>query len=160
MLAREAKDRRRVLLLICDGKDSGSETRLEDVVTDAQQQNVLIYALTFSRYASPFTMRANELPPSDGLNLLAIFTEIGRAAKTSSADSLAKYTGGRRASFLKQSGLEKALSDIADEVHSQYLLSFTAPAGSSGQFHPIAVSVPSRPDAVVRARPGYWQVAE
>lgn len=146
-----------MLLLICDGKDSGSETKLEDLVTEAQRENVLVYALTFSRYASPFTMRVNELPQTSGFNLLAIFTEIGRAAKTSSADSLAKYTGGRRASFLKQSGLEEAINSISAEIHSQYLLSFTAPADAGADFHRISVTVPSRPDAAIRARPGYWQ---
>ena len=72
------------------------------------------------------------------------------------AESLTSYTGGRRYFFVKQNALEKAVSAIGEELHSQYLLSFTPAPESRTAYRSITVQVPSRPDAVVRSRPGYW----
>ena len=66
-----------------------------------------------------------------------------------------KWTGGREYGFLSQGGLERAVSPIGDEVHSQYLLSYRLPANATGGYHELRVEV-ARPDLEVRTRPGYW----
>jgi hypothetical protein len=52
--------------------------------------------------------------------------------------------------------LEAALSRMGEEIHSQYLLSFVPAESKNTGFHHIEVKVPKFPDAVVRAKPGYW----
>ncbi len=158
LLAARPPERRRVLLLISETRDRGSRTKLEDVITQAQQENVAIYPLTYSPYTTAFTAKAGTTPPPDwaGINIIAIFSEIGRLAKANAAEAFAKYTGGERLSFTRQKALEQAVARIGEELHSQYLLSFVAAPEAVGTFHAIAVSVPGRPGAKVRTRPGYW----
>ena len=131
LLSRRPPNHRRVILLIGETRDRSSETRLVDAVSLAQQENVMIYPLSYSAYLTPFTARAGTLPAAGGpggVNLLAIFTEIARMGKENAAEAFSKYTGGRHLSFLEQRGLEQAVSRIGEELHSQYFLSFTPPA--------------------------------
>jgi hypothetical protein len=58
--------------------------------------------------------------------------------------------------FLTLASLEKAISRAGEEIHSQYLLSFTPTSSAKESFHQIQVAIPSHPDAVIRVRPGYW----
>ena len=162
MLRQRPPNRRRVILLIGETRDRSSETRLVDAMSLAEQENVMIYPLSYSAYLTPFTARAGTLPASGGsggVNLLAIFTEIARMGKENAAEAFSKYTGGRHLSFLKQRGLEEAVTRIGEELHSQYFLSFTPPAEKKSEFHEIRVEVRGRPELAVRTRPGYWMTA-
>jgi VWFA-related protein len=69
---------------------------------------------------------------------------------------LAVGTGGDKYKPLPSEGLQKAIADIGEDLHSQYLLTY-APnnLNSSGIFHEIRVQVPYG-GATVRARPGYF----
>lgn len=156
MLAARPTNRRRVLLLIGETRDRSSTSKLEDAVTLAQQENVTVYVLSYSAFLTPFTAKPGAIPNSGAFDLLAVFREIARLAKTNAAEAFPKYTGGSHLSFLKQKGLERAISRIGEELHSQYLLSFTSSAQPGDQFHSIEVRVKNRPDVAVRTRPGYW----
>jgi VWFA-related protein len=156
MLAAQPANRRRVLLLIGETRDRSSKAKLQDAVTLAQQENVSIYVLSYSAFLTPFTAKPGAIPTSGDFNLLAVFYEIARLATTNAAEAFSKYTGGGHLSFLKQKGLEQAISRIGEELHSQYLLSFISSASPGDQFHSIQVTVKNRPDVVVRTRPGYW----
>ena len=154
---------RRVLIVIGESKDRGSSAKLEEAITKAQAANVTIYPVNYSAYATPFTSKGDERFASGqrvydsgaGLNLLSIFAEIGRLGAQNAAEELSKYTGGERLSFAKLSGLEKVIAKVGDDLHTQYLLSFS-PAESTGPtYHQITVNVKNR-DALIRARPGYW----
>ena len=148
-------DARRVLLIVGESKDLGSQTKLSDAVTALQRENVLVYALTYSRFLSPWTVKHHEVPKSGPMNLLAMFAEIGRAAKEKTAEVLADASGGRSLGFLRNHGLEAALSAIGEELQNQYLLSFS-PADTVDEYHHLEIRVPSRRDAKVRTRSGYW----
>ena len=106
---------------------------------------------------TPFTTKASELGPLEGGGgLLAIFTEIGRLAKTNIGSALAEYTGGRHVSFATLRSLENDLAAIGKEVHSQYLLTFTPPDEPVAIYHRIEVKIANHSEAIVRTRPGYW----
>ena len=158
MLAARSAERRRVLLVFSEARDRSSKSKLEDVVTRAEQQNVTIYPVTYSAYWTAFTAKPGTTPPpsSYGIDIIAIIKEIGQLAKTNSALAFSKYTGGRQLSFLKQKSLEEAVTRIGEELHSQYLLSFPAGATDDALFHRIEVTLPGRADLTVRTRPGYW----
>ncbi len=158
LLAARPADRRRVLLVVGESRDRSSETSLQDAVTLAQRENVTVYTLTWSAMLTPFTAKPGTAPPAGdgGMNLLAIFTEIARLGAQNAAEVLAGYTGGRHLSFLKQKALETAVARIGEELHSQYLLSFSPALSADEEYHRIQVRVVNRPELVVRSRPGYW----
>ena len=156
LLSSRPPDRRRVLLLIGETRDRGSKFKLEEAVTLTERENVAVYALTYSAMAIAFTARPWTTPQGVGPDLIAVFREIARLGKTKAAFAFTEFTGGAHLSFLKQRGLETAVSRIGEELHAQYLLSFPAPAEPAAQFHTIQVRIRNRPELTVRTRPGYW----
>lgn len=165
------KDNRKVVFVIGETKDRGSKMPLEQAISRAQRENVTVYFLTYSRMLTPFTStdwgpicdehheNCHPREPEGGdTNLMAIFGEMRKLAKTNVAEAFAKYTGGRRVSFLKQKGLEDVIESLGEEIHNQYLISFTPPHSAPEEFHRIRVTVRGRPDLVVRTRAGYWPV--
>ena len=147
---------RRVILLISEARDRSSKISLAEALTLAQRDNVSIYTVTYSPFLSAWAVKQHEVPPPRGMDLTAIFRELHQSSKQNAAESFARYTGGRHLAFLKLKGLEDTINAIGEELHSQYLLSFAPPAESKAEYHAIEVFVPGRPDAVIRARPGYW----
>ena len=155
---------RRVLVVIGEAKDRGSQAKLEEAITKAQAANVTIYPVTYSVYSTSFTSRGDErfagtdkrvYQQGGGLDLLAVFGEIGRMGAQNAGEALAKYTGGERVSFTKLVGLEKVIAKVGEDLHSQYLLSFLADGAATKSYHELQVRV-GRSGASVRARPGYW----
>lgn len=153
-LAQRAPTRRRALLILGEAKDHGSETSLLRAAELAQAADVQIHPVTYSRVATAFTTR--EQIRGGGFDLLAGLRELSRLGSANSAAELARMTGGLAESFTRQSGLERALSRISEELHQQYVLSFVPAADTPGQFRTIRVEVPSYPLATLRHRPGYW----
>ncbi|MDW8355445.1 MAG: VWA domain-containing protein [Bryobacterales bacterium] len=197
MLSRRPSNRRRVLLLISETRDVGSEGRLRDAITDAQLHNVLIYTVNVPHVVTLFTSKpqpprpdpypptARPLPPNvpptpetvratlgtEGRsgNLIPLFIEIFRQVKgifvSNPAEVFTKYTGGREYSFTTQRDLERALGRIGEELHSQYIISYTPNNKMEAGFHEIEVQVLEgstgriRKDLKVLTRPGYWLAA-
>jgi VWFA-related protein len=161
LLSTRGQSRRRVLLIIGESRDRGSETKLTEVVTRAQQANVQAYPVTFSAYATAFSAKPGRYrtdPTQAGVNLVAIFSEIARLGKENAAEAFAKFTGGERFSFTRQRGLDDAITRIGEDLHSQYLISFTPGGAGPDEYHAIEVRVKGRPELRVRTRPGYWLV--
>jgi VWFA-related protein len=186
MLTKRPRDRRRVLLLIAEKRDKGSELRLREALTSAQFANVAIYSLDISTVVAALTdkgmpPRPPPIPPEaiympgggtatpttvdqnyyNG-NYIPVFVDIFKATKSlfvdDTLDVFTRYTGGREYSFIGEKSLEKAVDGISEELHSQYLLSYSPNNPDEGGFHDIKVTV-NRPKLEVRTRPGYWVAA-
>ena len=183
MLKNRPPDRRRVLLLIAEKRDRGSELRLREALTESQFANVSIYSLDISTIVAALTdkgipPRPPSIPaeaqhmPGGGAstptaieqnyymgNYIPVFVDIFKAVKSvfvdDTLDVFTRFTGGREYSFVGERSLEKAISGISDELHSQYLLSYSPNDQTAGGFHEIKVIV-NRPNLEVRTRPGYW----
>jgi hypothetical protein len=81
-------------------------------------------------------------------------TKLLKAASGGDAISvLTTELGGRNVPFRKIRDFESGLSSIAEELHTEYVLSYTPNQDSPGH-HSIRVEV-NRAGASVRARPGY-----
>ncbi|HTB18549.1 MAG TPA: VWA domain-containing protein [Bryobacteraceae bacterium] len=186
MLKNRPQDRRRVLLLIAEKRDRGSELRLREALTEAQFANVSIYSLDISTIVAALTdkgipPRPPSIPPEathlpGGYsatpttidqnyymgNYIPVFVDIFKAVKSvfvdDTLDVFTRFTGGREYSFVGEKSLEKAIAGISDELHSQYLLSYSPNNQTEGGFHEIRVVV-NRPKLEVRTRPGYWVAA-
>ncbi len=146
---------RRAVLLISETRDRGSKARLTDVATLLQRLGVTVYALPYSAYLTPFTIRPEEYEPTGG-GLLGVFTELGRLGKQNTVEALTSLTGGTVVTFETKNKLERNLMKIAADLHSRYLLSFVPEQTTQPEFHPITISVRNHPGAKVRFRPGYW----
>jgi VWFA-related protein len=151
---RERKGRR-IVVIVSESRDRGSKTKLVDAVQAVQRADVLVYAAKYSAYTTPFTAKPEDLPPPDGPNLLAVFTELGRMGKKNTVEALTQATGGNVLPFLTQNSLEKAIEKLGEEVHSQYLLSFTPESKEAG-FHRIEVQLAGHGNVRVRWRQAYW----
>lgn len=148
---------RRIMLILGESRDRGSKTKLDKAVEAAQRAGVAMYPITYSAQATAWVSKPSDAPPlPEGPDYLGAFTELGRLATTNAAEVFARSTGGRHLSFTRLGGLEESITKLGEEVHSEYLLSFVPMESKNHGYHRIAVKVPSHPDAIVRARPGYW----
>lgn len=185
LLEQRPPERRRIILMIAEKRDRGSEAKLPEVVARVQRLNAAVYWLTYSPFLEPFTAKAKtaeDLKPEDerikiqqcvvcpapdhtpeppdlgpGGYLYAL-GELFRLQRPDLAQLFTTTTGGRTLSFLKKNALEEAIQLVSEEVHRQYVLSFEPKGGAAGQFHTIRVVVKDRPELTVRTRAGYWNV--
>jgi len=188
MLRNKPKDRRRVVLLIAETRDRGSEIKAREVLLEAQFKDVIVYTVNISRFMSTWTRKNPDIPRPPAIpaaaghggmvgggamnpntqmqnsgyangNVMPAFLEIFRQAKAlfidNPAEAYTKFTGGREYGFLNEGGLERAISNLGNELHSQYLLSYRVPQDAEGGYHDIEVKV-MRSDLDIRARHGYW----
>lgn len=174
---------RRVLFVISESRDRGSETSLESVLMAAQASGVTIYALTYSAFKTAFTVKPSDRdssrpvekaplpskhpqtsptyaniplpPPEQRLDILGGVNEILRLGKTNTTKVLASSTGGTTISFNRQSSLENAIEKLGTELHTQYVLSFVPEVPVPG-YHELAVRIARSGDFRIRTRPGYW----
>jgi VWFA-related protein len=182
LLRNRPANRRRILMLIGESRDNGSEIHVRDVLTEAEFGNVVIYSVDMSHLlaalsSKPEPPRPNPIPPQarnlpGGVigtpttdsqqnmgNWIPALKEIFIATKaifiSNPLEIYTRYSGGREYSYKTQRGLEQAISDIGEELHSQYLLTYPLAADAEGGFHEIEVRV-LKPDLKVRTRNGYW----
>ena len=196
MLRTRPANRRRIVLLISETRDYGSEGRARDALIAAQVYNVSVYSVDISRFlttllAKQQPQRPNPLPPAArplpsgvpatpttvqqtfGSNggraefvplMVELFKDVKAVFKDNPVELFTKGTGGTEYGFTRQRGLEEAISRIGEELHSQYLISYTPNNKEEGGFHEITVDVVATNalgrDIQVHTRPGYWLAAK
>ncbi len=192
MLRNRPINRRRVLLLISETQDKGSEGRLREAVLAAEVNNIIIYSINLNRLVNKLAKKMDapplsHLPPGTrpipgGGAMTATnvdqLTNYGGATNTvipliqelyvqvkgiifqNPLEVLTKQTGGREYSFLSQRDMEEVVSRLGEEVHSQYLLSYSPNEAVKGQggWHDTKVQVTRGHKP--RTRPGYWVAAQ
>ena len=148
---KEVEDRRKVILVFSDGKDSGPLSFRRryvsqgEVIDRARDEDVMIYAIGMR------SRSARAMPPGIGQGglraaLLADLPDPGLAR-------LAEETGGGYTEIRYGQDLGAAFAAVADELHTQYLLAF-APPKRDGKVHDIDVKVDQR-GLKPRARKSY-----
>jgi VWFA-related protein len=183
MLERRPAGRRRIVLVVAEKRERGSEAKLADVAAQAQRLNVAVYWLTFSPFLEPYTVRPkrmedlkpeaerlkmpkcagcekpDERPAPPDLGPGGFIYALGELARMNKPDLSALFprvTGGRASGFLTKGALEKTIQLVGEEVHRQYILTFEPKGGEAGTFHSIRVAVKDRPELQARTREGYW----
>jgi VWFA-related protein len=163
MLSARPGDRRRVLIVISESRDRGSESDLSQTITAAMKEGIAVYAATFSAQKTAWTVKGGELPPPSGgggsIPIIPIFIELGRLATTNAADAMARATGGEHLSFTTLRGLEHVIAGIGEELHSQYMLSFYPQGSTSAEYRELTVRIHDHPEFRLTSRPGYWAPA-
>jgi VWFA-related protein len=183
MLRSAPRDRRRVVLVVAEKWDKGSHASLREAVLEAQLRNVTVYSLNVSTAVAELTSEpkpqrpppvpttAQILPSNAPLTPTTISQNyyLGNwapvvangiyAVKDQFSDNtlevFTRSTGGEGYSFHGQRSLDKALQSLTEDLHTQYVLSYSPNNLNQGGFHEIRVDV-KRPGLVVRTRPGYW----
>ena len=182
MLRNRPAVRRRILVLVGENRDKGSEIKVREVLTAAEFANVVIYSVNVSQLVAALTVQAQPNRPdpipaeahhySAGTvgtptlqtqmemgNWIPAFRDIFLAAKgifiPDPLDVYTRYTGGREFSFKTQKALEHDIAGLGEELHSQYMLTYRPNTENEAGFHQIIVTV-LKPDLAVRTRNGYW----
>ena len=184
-LAANLPESQLVIVIMSEATDVGSEVRLNAVVQRAQLYNIAIYSVGIPTTLAELEARAKDVRhqitpggifPQPGMpgtvqiqptedirygygnlmnfNLWAlknIKDQItGHALQTAAAG-----TGGRHIATFGPTSMEKAVDEIAGELHSQYSLTYEPKGTKETGYHRIRVNV-KRKDLKVRARPGYY----
>jgi VWFA-related protein len=124
---------RKAMIILTDGVDEGSQSRLRDALEAAQKADVICYVLLM-------------FDPRYGSDL-------------SDMSHLAEQTGGRAISVGNPDKLGKAFQELSNELRSQYSLGYT-PSNEKhdGTFRKIEVK--SRDGYRIQARKGYYAPAD
>lgn len=94
-------------------------------------------------------------PPERRVDILGGLDELIRLGRTNTTEALVTQTGGATFPFTRQRGPENAIEKLGEELHTQYLLTFTPESPAPG-YHRLEVRVAGRADCRIRARLGYW----
>jgi len=181
----ERPGHRRVMLILSEATDVGSETQLGAVLRQAQLSNVTIYSVGLSTTRAELQSKPKDtrphvtppgtfgLPPQPGTpqtpdteaerygsgNLLALAVWAVQHIKDKISDHAlevaATATGGAHLATFKDRSIEKAIDEVGGELHAQYSVSYTPTGTNDFGYHEIKVQV--IPSGLkVRARPGYY----
>ncbi|HXN93599.1 MAG TPA: VWA domain-containing protein [Candidatus Acidoferrales bacterium] len=168
--------RRRVLMILSEATDAGSEAKLGEVLRQAQLANVTIYSVGLSTtraelQAKPKDTRPQITPPGTfpmpappgtvqtptseenrygNIDLMAAAVwavqHIHDQVKDHALEVAATATGGTHLSTFKDRSIEKAIDEIGGELHSQYTISYTPTGSDAAGYHEIKVNI-ARKDA-------------
>ncbi|MFZ0419245.1 MAG: VWA domain-containing protein [Candidatus Sulfotelmatobacter sp.] len=160
MLEKVPRERQRVLLLISETRDHGSQAKVEDVVAEIGQSSTAVYALAFSPSRSNIldTMRGNnmnEMHPSP--DLLAPLIMAAQAMRKNMPKAIASMTGGEYEMFATGKNFDLRMIDFSNHLHSRYLLSIEPKSPHAG-LHQLRVSLRNQGDRTVLARSSYWAI--
>jgi VWFA-related protein len=130
----------KALILLTDGQDQGSRTRIGEAITAAQKSNVLVYVILIADVAS--------------------YTNQGLGYSGHSAmKKMAEETGGRLIDVGNNGKkLEAAFQQIEEELRTQYVASYTPTnAKPDGSFRKLSVECGD--GMKVQVRRGYYALA-
>jgi VWFA-related protein len=134
---------RKILVLLTDGGEQGSQETLKSATEAAQKANTIIYVILIADRG--------------------FYSGGGFGIYTGDADMerLAKDTGGRVINVGNNGKkLEEAFDQIQDELRTQYLASYTStnPKVDDGTFRTLNLTC--QPNQKVQARKGYYAMAD
>jgi VWFA-related protein len=163
--------RRRVLMILSEATDAGSEAKLGEALRQAQLANVTIYSVGLSTTRAELQAQPKDtrpkitppgtfpLPPQPGvpqtptseenrygnIDLMAAAVwavqHIHDQVKDHALEVAATATGGAHLATFKDRSIEKAIDEIGGELHSQYTISYTPTGSDATGYHEIRVNV-------------------
>lgn len=178
--------RRRVIVALAEATDTGSDTRLGDVLREAQLANITIYSVGLSSTAAA-VRGPQRAAPSPQITPPGTFgqTPIPGAPQTPSTEDQRNGAGDILGAViwaiqhatepLRQNALEmtaagtgglyqspvrdRSIENAIDQIGAELHAQYTLsyrPSATESGFHEIKVIVVSRPGSQVRTRPGYY----
>lgn len=127
---------RRIMVVISDGDDNASRTTFDEALDVAQRNDVVIYTISTNSTAN---FGADRQERGDRL-----------------LENLAESTGGRAFYPLELEDLVETLDGIADELRSQYEITYVSNnTARDGTYREIELRTPRNGDLHINARSGY-----
>jgi VWFA-related protein len=175
----------RVLVVIGESSDSGSDAKLGQVLRDAELGNISVYTIGVTSIGANTTandlfggklppLKISHLPPVsarrpgpdtiggpylDYITPAIWLIERGTSEiKNHQLEVAVAATGGVHYRAFRDDTIRAALDRIGAELYAQYTLSYMPSTDVQPGFREIKVTV-SRPDVTVRTRPGYYLAA-
>jgi VWFA-related protein len=141
-LSKRDKARRRIIFIISDGRERGSDASYRDVLKVLLTNGIAVYGLGVGGAALPGygSLQRLHLPRMGYGNLLPKY---------------ASATAGEYFPELSRNAIEDAYARAIGDARNQYTLGYVTRAMPSGTYRPIEVTV-DRPDLNVYARDGYY----
>ena len=163
--------RRRVLMILSEATDVGSDAKLGEVLRNAQLANVTIYSVGLSTTRAELQAKPKDtrpqltppgtfpLPPQPGvpqtptseanrygnIDVLAAAVwavqHVHNQIQDHALEVAAAATGGAHLPTFKDRSIEKAIDEIGGELHSQYNISYTPTGTDASGYHEIKVNV-------------------
>lgn len=128
---------RKVLILLSDGEDQGSKVNLNTALETAQKAGVIIYSVAV-------------------IDREFYWARAAYFGGDSVLRKLSEETGGRVIQVVRARDTARAFQEIAEELHTQYLLGYTpSNMRRDGSFRKIRVRV-RNDGAKIQARRGYY----
>jgi VWFA-related protein len=140
-LSRRDRSRRRIIFVISDGREQGSNAGYDEVKRVLQSNNITVYGVGVDTAAIPIYDRLNRI----------------RVPGLGTGNILPRYvsdTGGHMLAEFDRQGIEKAYAEIAETARNQYTLGYNTHA-TANTYRTIDVRV-LRPNLTVIAKPGYY----
>ncbi len=141
-LAQRDRTRRKVLFIISNGRELGSDASYREVLRVLQTQGITVYAVGVSEAAIPGYRQLQKIRiPGQGYG-----------------DILPRYaaaTGGQVFNEFNKNAIETAYNQLTQEARNQYTIGYVTRASASSQYRSIEVRL-HRPAMKVIARDGYY----
>jgi Ca-activated chloride channel homolog len=180
-LAQQGQNRKKALLVISDGNDTGSTSGIRDVKAQIRESEVLVYAIGIDGRSEPTTRTQPpsrmpipmpfpfpgrggrpgtgggggwpRLPPGGGGGWPRSSNNDDRVNVAALRD-MTDESGGRTEIVRDARDLNPATANIADELSKQYYMGYPSSGKKDGRWHAIRVELKNR-NYRVRARRGY-----
>ena len=187
---RQRPGARRVLFLISESRDRGSETELETAAVAAQAAGVTVYAATYSAFKTAFTSKlpvsqprrplkpktpndeigtVNGAPPNKynpkippPEHRVDVLAGIGELARLSKANTTAVLTKSTGGTTFPFTK-QKALEAAIHKLGAELHTQYVVsfvPEASPPGYHTLEVRLARPGEFRIRARPGYWSTDE
>jgi VWFA-related protein len=156
LLEEQPTDRRRILLLISESRDHGSEkTQAKDLVERIGTSNTLVLALTYSASGAEVLDDLKGHNVGRAPNFMPLLVMAVEAMRKNAPRQLAVMSGGEYAPFVKEKGFEDRIEEVAKHARNRYILSFR-PTDKTPGFHTLNVKLTQDYGAKLVARASYW----
>ena len=142
-VAKAGKGRRRVIYVISDGKEYGSQAKAKEVIQFLQRNEISVFATLVGDSAIPGTEFLNRihLPLQMRDDVLPRYTSA---------------TGGDFDAAFRPRGIQDSFAKLAEQVRTQYTVGYYSHEDFiDGKFRSVDVRV-MRPSLNVLAKPGYY----
>lgn len=141
-LSQRDRARRKIIFVISDGREDGSQASYSDVLKVLLSNNISVYALAVDAGAIPGyrVLQGIHIP------LFGYGDILGKYVSATAGESFAEFT---------QDSIENAYARITGEARNQYTLGYTTRQTAASDYRSIEVRV-HRAGLDVRAKDGYY----
>ena len=160
LLQSQPKEYRRVLLLLSEERDHGSQhIKPDKLVERIGMSDVLVLSLTFSPSRAELLHDLKDNGDHRTMNMLSTLLMATQAMKKNVAKQIAIMSGGEYAPFTREKAFEDRVAEVSQHARNRYLLSFH-PSDPSPGLHTLRVRLTQDYGAHIVARANYWAISD